>query len=407
MKTLFLYARIGLRNIRRNVRRSLFTIAAIAFGLFSLIVFQALKVGLHQEMVNSTLGLDAATIQVHAAGFEANMALLQPIAGIERVREAMTGLGLTNFAERIKSPALLLAGRQSSSIMLTGINPEEEKAVTFIARRIIRGSYLAEADMVLLGSPLADSLGVGVGDEVILMAQGMPGRPATRKFVIGGLYQTDLPSFDRSHAYLPLPAARRFLGAEDAVTEIAVQADPEKASALAAGLQEKLGAGVYQVRSWQQTVPDLVQLIALNDATMRLLIVIVFVIVAMGISNTMTTVIFERFREFGIMHAIGAGPGGIVSLVIIESFFLGAVAIILGGLAGIAACLYLQQYGIDLGRFVSSNQYFAAGHVLRASMTAADLLNAVLITLATAIAAGIYPAWKAANMDPVKALLHT
>jgi len=406
VKTLALYARIGLRNIRRNARRSLFTIAAISFGLFSLIVFQALKVGLHKEMVSGTLGLDAGTIQVHAAGFEANMALIQPIAGMDKVRSGLAGLKLTDFSERIKSPALVLAGRKSSAIMLAGVQPAKEQAVTFINRRVVEGNYLAEADRVLLGRPLAESLGVRPGDEVVLMAQSMYGRPVTRKFVIGGLYQTDLPSFDRSHAYLPLPAAQRFLDAEDVVTEIALHTDPEQAPGLAAGLQQRLGPETWQVRPWQRTVPDLVQLIALNDATMRLLIVIVFAIVAMGITNTMTTVIFERFREFGILNAIGAGPGGIVSLVILESFFLGVIATGLGSLAGLAACLYLQHYGIDLTRFVSSNQYFAAGHVLRAYVTPGDLLNAVLITLATAIAAGIYPAWKAANMDPVKALVH-
>jgi ABC-type lipoprotein release transport system permease subunit len=84
----------------------LFTIVAISFGLFSLIVFQALKVGLHKEMVSSTLGLDAGTVQIHAAGFAANMALIQPITEKEKVRAALAGIGLTDFSERIKSPAL-------------------------------------------------------------------------------------------------------------------------------------------------------------------------------------------------------------------------------------------------------------------------------------------------------------
>lgn len=406
MKTFFLYARIGLRNIRRNVRRSLFTIVAISFGLFSLIVFQALKVGLHKEMVSSTLGLDAGTIQIHATGFAANMALIQPIAEVEKVRSALAGFGLTDFSERIKSPALVLAGRKSSSVMLAGVLPEQEEKITFIGRRVVAGNYLAEKDQLLLGKPLAESLDVQPGDEVLLMVQGMYGRPVTRKFVICGLYQTDLPSFDRSHAYLPLESAQHFLEAQDVVSEFVLHTDPEQAQALTASLQQRLGSSVYQVSSWQQNVPDLLQLIELNDATMRLLIVIVFAIVAMGITNTMTTVIFERFREFGILNAIGAGPAGIVSLVILESFFLGAIATLLGSLTGIAACLYLQQYGIDLTRFISTNQYFAAGHVLRAYVTPGDLANSVLITLATAIVAGIYPAWKAANMDPVKALVH-
>jgi len=406
VNTLALYARIGLRNIRRNVRRSLFTIVAISFGLFCLIVFQALKVGLHQEMVAGTLGLDAGTVQIHAAGFAANLALIQPIDEVEEVRAALAGGKLTHFSERIKSPALVLAGRKSSAIMLSGVLPEKEQTVTFIGSRVVAGSYLADGERLLLGRTLAESLGVQPGDEVALMAQSLFGRPVTRKFVIGGLYQTDLPSFDRSHAYLPLPAAQHFLDAAAVVTEIALRTDPEQAPGLAAGLQQSLDDKTYQVRPWQQNVPDLVQLIALNEATMRLLIVIVFAIVAMGITNTMTTVIFERFREFGILNALGAGPAGIVSLVILESFFLGLLATGLGSLAGLAACLYLQRYGIDLTPFVSSNQYFAAGHVLRASLTPGDLLNSVLITLATALAAGIYPAWKAARMDPVKALLH-
>ena len=81
-------ARIALRNVRRNLRRSLLTVLAIAFGLLCLIVFQALKVGLHREMVASTVGLDAASLQVHAAGYEANQTAIQPLREPLRVEEA-------------------------------------------------------------------------------------------------------------------------------------------------------------------------------------------------------------------------------------------------------------------------------------------------------------------------------
>ncbi|MBI5556962.1 MAG: ABC transporter permease [Deltaproteobacteria bacterium] len=406
MKTFLVLARIGFRNIRRNVRRSLLTILAISFGLFCLIVFQALKAGLHKEMVSSTLGLDAGTIQVHAAGYEANTAVIQPMANIAEAKRTLATLGLTRFSERIKSPALLLAGRKSSAILLAGVLPGDEQQVTFIGRKMVEGSYLAEADRLLLGSPLAVSLGVRSGDEVVLMAQGMLGRPATRKFVIGGIYQTDLATFDRSHVYLPLPAAQHFLGADEVVTEIALLTEAERAQSLATALREKLDPGLFQVSSWQKVAPDLDQLIKLNDATMGLLVFIVFAIVAMGITNTMTTVIFERFREFGILNAIGTGPTAIVSLVVLESLFLGLIATILGLLAGIAACSWLQRYGLDLSSFISANQYFASGHVLKAHVLAEDLVSSALVTLATAIVAGIYPAWKASRMDPVKALLH-
>lgn len=405
MKMLLMYSRIGLRNIRRNVRRSLFTIVAVSFGLFCLIVFEALKVGLHHEMLHSTLNLDAAAIQVHAAGFEQNLALLQPLPQPAEVETQLAAAGITHFTARIKSPALVLAGKRSSSVLLAGVIPEQEKEVTFIADKITAGTYLTEPGTILIGQALADSLRVGLGDEVTLMVQSMFGRPAARKFTIDGMFRTELASFDRNHLYLDLTTAQHFLDADGAITEIAIRTPPEKAAAAAEILQGKLG-DAYQVRSWQQNLPDLEQLIELNDATMGLLVIIVFAIVAMGISNTMSTVIFERFREFGTLAAIGTPPRGIVALVVLESFFLGLLAAILGSLAGALVCSLLARHGLDLSRFTSANQYFAAGHVLKAYLLPGDLLLAVAVTLATALLAGLYPAVKASRLEPVEALVH-
>jgi ABC-type lipoprotein release transport system permease subunit len=277
--------------------------------------------------------------------------------------------------------------------------------VTFIADRITAGSYLASPGAILLGHALADSLRVKVGDQVSLMVQSRFGRPVARKFAIGGIFRTELASFDRNHLYLCLATAQNFLDAAGVVTEIAVKAAPDKAVSLAEEMQMQLGS-VYQVRPWQENVPDLEQLIELNDTTMGLLVIIVFAIVAMGISNTMTTVIFERFREFGTLAAIGTPPRGIVSLVVLESFFLGLLAAIIGSLAGIAACALLARRGLDLSRFISTNQYFSASHVLKAYLLPGDLALAIAVTLVTALLAGLYPAIKAARLAPVEALVH-
>ncbi len=405
MKMLLMYSRIGLRNIRRNVRRSMFTILAISFGLFCLIVFEALKVGMHREMLHSTLDLDAAAIQVHAAGYEPNLALLQPLQEPAKVKKLLAAAGMHRIAARIKSPALVLAGKRSSSVLLAGVEPLHEKQVTFVADRITAGSYLADPGALLLGQALADSLRVKVGDEVTLMVQSMFGRPVARKFTVGGIFRTELASFDRNHLYLGLATAQDFLDAPGIITEIAVQAAPERAVSLANDLQARLG-NTYQVRPWQVNVPDLEQLIELNDTTMGLLVIIVFAIVAMGISNTMTTVIFERFREFGTLAAIGTPPRGIVVLVELESFFLGMLAAFMGSLAGIAACSLLARHGLNLSRFISTNRYFSASHVLKAHLLPGDLALAIAITLLTALLAGLYPAVKAARLEPVEALLH-
>lgn len=408
MKLPGIYLVMALRNIRRNPRRSTFTILAVSFGLFCLIVFQALKAGLHREMIASAVSLDAGALQIHAAGHETGHTALRPLADMDRVVGVLSRAGIAHYASRLKSPALLLAGDQSSSILLSGIIPGAEAHVTIIRQRLVAGEYLAARRQVLLGRELADSLGVAPGGTVTIMARDLFGHPVVEKFMVGGLYRTALASFDRTHVYLVGQDLQSFLKTEpDAVTEIAVRLPLDKITATAQELRRQLPVNLYQVRTWDEIAPDVKQLIELNDATMLLLILIVFVIVALGITNTMTTVVFERFREFGILATIGTTPTGLIVMVLLESLILGGMAVVLGGMAGFSACLFLARHGIDLTSLTSSNQYFAASHVLKAHLTSKDLSVAILITLLTAALGGIYPAWQASRLQPVDAVSHT
>jgi ABC-type lipoprotein release transport system permease subunit len=393
--------------VRRNARRSLLTIIAIAFGLFCLVIFQALKVGLHREMVISTVQLDAGSLQVHAAGYEVNLAALKKMPDPEKVISALREQGETRYSRRVKTSGLILSGGKSSSMLLSGVDPDEEPEVTFMAEKIIKGSYVSRNSGILLGEELAKSFGIQPGDEVTLMSQDMAGLPVTKKFPVTGLYRTELAAFDRSHAFMPISLLQEFLHADGVVTEIAVRSDSRDEMALADSLGRSLPAADYQIRTWKEIAPDVIQLIGLNDATMQLLILIVFAIIAMSITNTMTMVVFERFRELGIISAIGTAPSGILTMVVMESFCLGAAASLLGSAAAVIACAYLGKYGIDLTTFTSANQYFANSHVLKAHLLAKDLIAANAITLITAVIGGIYPAWKASRLKPVDAIAHT
>jgi len=406
VKTFLLFSHIAFRNVRRNARRSLFTIIAIAFGLFCLVIFQALKVGLHREMVISTVQLDAGTLQVHAAGYEVNLAALKKMPDPEKVISVLREQGETRFSRRVKTSGLILSGKKSSSVLLSGVEPDVEPHVTFISGKIVKGSYVNTNNGILLGEELAQSIGILLGDEVTVMSQDMSGLPVSGKFPVVGVYRTELAAFDRSHAFLSIAQLQGFLHADGVVTEIAVRSDSRDESALADSLGRSLPAADYQIRTWKEIAPDVIQLIDLNDATMQLLILIVFAIIAMGITNTMTMVVFERFRELGIISAIGTPPSGILTMVVMESFCLGAVASLLGSAAAVAACGYLGRYGIDLTAFTSANQYFANSHVLKAHLLTKDLAAANAVTLFTAVIGGIYPAWKASRLKPVDAIAH-
>lgn len=403
----FMFVRIALRNIRRNPRRTLLTIIAISFSLFCLIVFQALKEGLHREMVSGAIQLDAGSLQIHAAGFKVNQASPRALTGIDDITDVLEENAVTAYALRLKTPALILGQENSSSVLLSGVVPEQESAITFIKSKLIKGSYISDDKSILVSKALANALGKDIGEEIAIMVRGIAGSPVIRKFRIGGIYSTSLASFDMSHVYLTLSAAGSLLGVEGLVTEIAVSNAGSDLESLIVNLKDKLPEGMYRIDAWHELVPDVKQLIELNDATMKILIFIVFAIVAMGITNTMTTVIFERFREIGTLTAIGTAPSGIINMIVFESLFLGLAASAIGSLGGMIACSYFAVHGIDLIHLTSSNQYFASSHVLKAHLEMGDFVTANIITVITALLAGIYPAWKAARLEPVKALLHT
>jgi len=408
MRKFRLQATIALRNIFRQPRRSGLTILAISFSVFCIIVFQALKVGLHRKMIDGTLSLDLCTIQIHSAGYEANITRFQPLPDYQELLAHLTELGLSSYSLRIKAPALILAGPRSSSILLSGINPDQEQKITLIHQRLTGGQYITTGtDSLLMGRELAENLKLKIGDQVSLMLQNVFGQPVLKKVRIGGLYDTGLTSFDQSHLYLPLATLQDFLDVGDEITEIAILTEPEAAKSLSARITAGLAPEKYRITSWQESTPDLVQLMELNDATFRILVAIIFFIVAMGIANTMNSVIFERFREFGTIAAIGTTPAEIVSLVSMESCFLGVFACLAGTGLALLVCTYLHSHGIDLSHFTSSNQYFAAGSVLKAFVLVPDIISANLITLFTALLAGLYPAVKASRLNPVEALNYT
>jgi ABC-type lipoprotein release transport system permease subunit len=404
MERLSLFLRLAARNAWRSPRRSVLTVAAIAFGLLCLIVFQALKVGLHREMVASTVQLDAASLQVIPAGQGEGLTRLRPLVEAQQVVTLLAERPEAAAGMRLRAPALLSAPAGSAAVVLTGIDPPSEARLTVIAGRVSAGSYLEPFGGLLIGAALAESLGVTVGGEVTVLVQTLFGQPASRRLPVRGVYRTALPGFDRSHVFLDLPTTQTLFAAAGVVTAVAVRVAPEEEAELAAWLRERLPGDRYRVVPWQEVAPDVVQLIELNDGTMRLLVLIVFFIVALGIVNTMGMSVLERTTEFGVLAALGLRPGQVVLVVMLEALVLGVVAAAAGSLAGVALCTYLAGHGLDLTHLTSANPHFATSHVLKAELVAADLLLANLVGLATALLAGLLPAWRASRLAPAEAL---
>ncbi|PLX95831.1 MAG: hypothetical protein C0620_03535 [Desulfuromonas sp.] len=397
-------AKIGLRNLGRNRRRTLLTGSLISFGVLCLIVFQALKVGMHNQMILSTTSLDSGILQIHAPEYRNNRTGLQPLAQPDQLVAKLTGHHIA-FSARLKTAALILAGPQSSMLSISGVHPDHERQITQIAANLVEGTYLQSAETIVLSRSLAQAMSLAVGDQVTVMAQDSGGQPALIPLRIQGLYDTGLPSFDNTHAYVTLDTMQHLLKADNVITEIAIHSTLNAQSQAESQLHELLDER-YVITRWQQNLPDLVQLIELNDTTMSILIVIVFSLVGMGILNTMTMVTYERFQEFGLLSAMGYPPAGVLRMVLYEALFLGVGSAIVGSFVASLICIWLSQHGLDLSQFTSSNPYFTNAHILYPQTRLIDVVSAAAMACLTCVISSVFPAWKVSHLDPVEALRH-
>lgn len=406
MREIAITLTLAFRNLTRNRRRSILTIAAIAFALACLLIFDSLKNGLHQKMVDTATATDLGSLQIHGQGYGTNLISLTELANPEQVTSTLNALGINTFARRLKASGLILSGPKSAAVILHGIIPEEEGRVTVVNNHINQGTSPSGEKEIMVGQGLALAFDLGVGDGLTIMVQDIFGSTPTRRFTVTGIFQTGVTAFDQGHLFLPLASLQSFLDASGMISEIAVSLPKTGHTGLADLLKQRLGDR-YQIKTWEELAPDVTQLIELNDSTMGILIAIVFLIVAIGIVNTMTTITFERFREFGTIAALGVTPTGIMGLVTAEALALGLAGSLIGSAIGISYCLYLAAHGIDLTAFTSANQYFSNNHVLKAAIDWRQVLITNGFTMLTATIAGLPPAWTAARQNPAQALSHT
>ncbi len=388
-----LYLVMAFRNLWRHPRRTILNLTAIAFGLACLIVFQALKEGLHLEMLKSTVNLETASLQVRPAK---GLFLKNASELVSRLK--VLGLPLS---PRLRLPALALHQGEPLSVLLCGIDPSRERHLTIIARRVVAGTYEIRNGL-LIGSALAEKWHLKVGDRLRLVIPTPFGVTLKKSFPVEGIYRTELRSFDLTHLYLPLKELQQWLGLRDQVTEIALLTPYHQEASWARRIRPLVSP--HQVLTWEEVAPEVKQIMDINDATLWIMILIVFAIVALGIANTVTTSIFERFRELGILSALGTPPEGLVGLLLLEGSMLGLLACLGGSLLGLAVSLYFHRYGLDLSSLTSANQHLATSHVLHAEVRPVMVLVSNAVTLLTVLAGSLFPALKVARLDPLEAI---
>jgi ABC-type lipoprotein release transport system permease subunit len=401
-----IFLRLAWRNVWRNMRRTLITLSAISFGLAAMLVFFAVTDGFHSQWVENTVRLSSGHIVIHLQGYHRRPDIKKAFSPAP-VMEALKGLDeVEGVSPRVGLQGLASTAENSSGVWIIGLDPEDNSGITDLRKALIYGDYLLDKRGALVGRKLAKRLRLAVGDKAVLMGQTFDATLGSELFRVSGIFESGSMEFDSSVVIVGIEDARRLTGLKEMITAVSVLADnTSKADALKKKLIAREELRGYEMLDWKQQSPMLKQVIDADDVFLYIILLIIVIVVAFGIVNTIHMSVAERTKELGVMVSMGTKPWQIVLMIVFESSIVGLMGTGLGVILGFLANMYYGIEGIDLSAWADAIKLFAAVEpVMYPEVTVRGVAFSSLLVLATTVLASIYPAVKAARLSPVEAI---
>ncbi|MEN0060631.1 MAG: FtsX-like permease family protein [Myxococcota bacterium] len=401
------------RNLWRHSLRTGLTALAMGSVVAIVIWLLSLQAGIRDtlERVGVTESIGHAVIQ--HPDFSRTQSLYDTIDDAEALLASLDDApGTVAVAPRVHGNALLGGEAKTVGVVLRGIDPVREYALTGLDARVFDGEALAAdpSGGILLGVDLASSLDVAVGEEVVAVTEDAQGGLGNALYTVSGILRTGDPMQDRSGAVLHIADLQSLMAIPDAVHDIALTTTaiaPEVVEPWLDGLASTLGKQELRVRPWWDVSPALAEILELQSVVILVLSSIFLGIAALVVVNSLLMSVYERTREFGVLRALGLRPFRLVGMVFIESAFMGGLASTVGLLLGGLVVAWMTTYGLDLS--VGDGQGFQSGTIsfdpiIYGRATPAVLLVPIAITFVCALFAGVLPALRAASVQPIQAL---
>lgn len=404
--------RMAWRNIWRNPRRSVLTMSAVAFATLLLVFMLSWQFGSYATMINASVKIHTGHLQVQAKGYQEDRDIRKVVPDPEAVGKILSRTEtVASYTFRAEAFSLVSSKDRTYGVLVTGIDPEKEAAVSTLKDMIRKGRYLADddANQALVGILLAENLKVSPGDELVVLGQGRDGSIAATVLTVKGIFSSGQDEFDRSVVHIPLHDFQEIFAMRGAVhAAVVICTDLETISQAKKEVSEALGnlekGRSLAVLGWKELVPGLLQAIKMDLIVGFIFYLILIVVVAFSILNTFLMAIFERKREFGVMMAVGTTPGRLTRVLIYESAAMTLLGSAVGILVGSLLTAYFQVHGImipgteEIAReFGLPERIYPQLSLLSVSVGAGVVL---LITLITAA----YPALKVRRLKPLEAL---
>jgi ABC-type lipoprotein release transport system permease subunit len=406
---MFNFWKISLRDLLRNRRRSLLTLLAVVIGVSLLIFVSGFYKGIFDGSMAMSIQLQTSHLQVRAPSYNEDQLsmqwkdLLNDPQGLTHQIQAIPGVQAATPV--LWASGMVLSGEESVGVRIDGVDPASP-ILAPIRQALVTGQIPAADDRsgVLIGKNLADTLGLSVGQDVILVINTSNQTTDQAAFTIRGLFDTGVGQYDDSTVYLPLSRALVFGATGDRASAIRVMlTNQDNADAFAAAFRTPN----LTVLTWRDLNTLLLSSATASTAFLQILNLIVLGMVAVVIANTLLMAVFERTREIGILTSLGMKRRQVLSMFLLEAGMLGAAGTALGVAVGAGIVFYYSKVGINFSQEViqaKASNMITYGKLLYTSFSSSQALEIAVIALAITLIVAVYPAWFASRMEPIQAL---
>ncbi|MGZ2371635.1 ABC transporter permease [Ancylomarina sp. YFZ004] len=397
------------RNLWRNKRRTIITISSILFAMFFALVMRSMQKGSYANMVDNVVGSYTGYIQIHGTEYWDKKTIDESLDASKFPEGEISELkNVKGLVPRLESFALASSENVTKGTLLTGIIPEKEDEFTGLSEKIVDGNYLETGDgKVMLAEKLASYLKLGLGDTLVLISKGYHGVSAAGKYAVKGILHFPSPELNKQLVYMNLEDCQAFFGTEKRLTSYVVLLDRHRPKTILQtrdAIRKTLSQS-YEVMSWEEMMPELVQIIESDNASGQIMLGILYMIIAFGIMGTIMMMTIERIREFGVMVAVGMQKFKLALVVLFETLMLGVIGIILGSGLSMPFIYYYYLNPIRLtGDAAASIESFGMEPIMPFAWESSFYLNQAIVVLIITLITGLYPFFKVIKLEPVDAL---
>jgi lipoprotein-releasing system permease protein len=405
---------LALRYMRSRRHRFLpsaiagLSVTGIAVGVMALIVVMSVMNGMGSELMAKIIGVNGhfflQSIETPMSDYKQLTTTLEKIPGVVMA------------IPMVESAAGISSQTQQTGALVRGVSEADLKRLPGIVGNVRQGTLDGFDTLggIAIGQRLADNLGVRVGDRVsLLTAKGAQTpfgvTPRIKSYPVTAIFQFGLSDFDQLFVFLPLEEAQAFFNKTDEVSVIeGFVSNPNDMDAMRGKIDETVQQQ-YMLTDWRQRNKSFFDVLKIESDAIFLILAIIVAVASLLIVQGLILLVKDKTRDIAILRTMGATQGAVLRVFIMTGVAIGAVGTALGVLIGTPIALHLENIRQFVNDVFSLNlfpaQFYFLSH-LPSVVEPGQVVGVAIMTLVLSFLATIYPAWRAARLDPVEALRH-